>query len=360
MNDFEKIEHLLLRKKFEELSPTEVKEVNGYFENANDYNDMRDTLMQVKSTLAADKILIKPNVELKEKLLQQFDKTYTNQISTAGKTRPFYKNIAFQWSAAASVVIIISISIFGYINNMSGKKSDEMAINYKSNKNSPVEETSISSGETSTVTGTTGTETDGEERVIIVNPDSRNEEMSNDESDKKEVYKNFFVTEKDVNKGESEDITNAPVTTNSENNILQEGYIDNTTLRGVNTNVSKEEKKDADRVLTNAYRDDIGDKIQDKSMELKTTIPTNSQSQTYGNTTLISKDQNTTNKKDYWGKKKNKNKTKTDSNKNNLGNGGLAKDSVITKADSLKLDSNKNILENKDSIQMDENQKKAE
>src|SRR5687768_9103089 len=131
MNDFEKIEHLLLSKKFEELSTSEMKEVQEYFENATDYNDMRDTLMQVKSTLAADKLLIKPSVELKEKLLQQFDKTYPKGgTKTGGKTRPFYKTLAFQWSAAASVVVIITLSAVSYINNMNGmQKSKEMAIN---------------------------------------------------------------------------------------------------------------------------------------------------------------------------------------------------------------------------------------
>src|SRR5688572_4771001 len=114
MKDFEKIEHLLLSKKYEELSPAEVKEVTGYFENAVDYNDMRDTLMQVKSTLATDKLLVKPNVDLKEKLLQKFEQTYTTQ---PGKSKPFYKTMGFQWSAAASVVIILSISIFSYINS---------------------------------------------------------------------------------------------------------------------------------------------------------------------------------------------------------------------------------------------------
>lgn len=132
MKDFEKIEHLLLSKRFEELSPTEAKEVTSYFENATDYNDMRDTLMQVKSTLASDKLLIKPNVELKEKLLQKFDNTYTNHSSTSiGKTKPFYKNIGFQWSAAATIVLLISLSIFGYIQNINSKANDGMAVNYE-------------------------------------------------------------------------------------------------------------------------------------------------------------------------------------------------------------------------------------
>lgn len=366
MNDFEKIEHLLLSKKFEELNPAEVKEVNGYFENAGDYNDMRETLMQVKSTLAADKLLIKPNVELKEKLLQQFDKTYTNQTSAAGKTRPFYKNIGFQWAAAASVVIIISVSIFGYINNMGGQKSNEMAINNDS-KPSPtsIDEESGSTGEDHSNTGTLTTETEGKEKVTVVNPDVTFSSKRDEESDKKGVYGNIFTTEKELNEGESEDISNIPIGSNNTNDLLQDGFGDNTTLGGMNTNtnVSKEEKKDADRVLTNAYRDENSYKQEDtKNMELNTTIQTNSQSQNMGNTTqLVNKDQ-TTNKKDYWGKKKiNKNKTKTDSNKGNLGieNSNLTngKDSVLTRADSLKLDSNKNIMENKGDIQMQDNKK---
>jgi hypothetical protein len=362
MNDFEKIEHLLLSKKFEELSPTEVKEVNDYFENANDYNDMRDTLMQVKSTLAADKLLIKPNVDLKEKLLQQFEQTYSNQNSTAGKTRPFYKKVGFQWSAAASVVIIISLSIFGYINNLGGNKSDEMAVNYKSKQTVPAEETSISSGETEHGTG--NTTTDGKEKVIVVNPDVISDESNIDESDRKRVYGNYFVQEKEVTEGESNEMNNAPVTTNTEDNILKNGFGDNT-VGGMNTNTN-EEKKDADKVLTNAYRDENVYKKEDtKTMEINTTIPTNSQSQNLGNTQMVNKDQ-LVDKKDYWGKKKNsnKNKTKTDSNKGKLGteNADLTngKDSVLTRADSLRLDSNQKIMNYNGNIQMDDNKKKDE
>lgn len=370
MNDFEKIEHLLLSKRFEELSPTEVNEVNSYFENANDYNDMRDTLMQVKSTLAADKLLIKPNVDLKEKLLKQFDKTYTNSTSSAaGKTRPFYKSIAFQWSAAASVVIIVSISIFSYINQLGGAKSDKMAINYESKKESPSQEKADYTTEDKDGTGNTGTTTDGKEKVIVVNPEAVNEEVSEDQPTKKGVYGNYFVNENTISEGESDKTSNAPVfRTNTEVDALKrDAFGDNSNVGGVNTNVSKEEKKDADRVLTNAYRDENLYKIEDnKTIELNTTIPTNSQSQIFGNTnTTVNKNQ-LVNKKDYWNKKKNlnKNRTKTDNNKGKTNNEDAIvandKDSMSIKTDSLKLDSNQNLLEQQEPIQMDDNKKKDE
>lgn len=365
MNDFEKIEHLLLSKKFEELSPTEVKEVNGYFESATDYNDMRDTLMQVKSTLAADKLLVKPNVELKEKLLQQFDKTYTQKSGggSLGKSRPFYKNVAFQWSAAASVVIIISVSIFGYIQNMNGKKSDGMAVNYEAKKDgAPSEESTISTGETPIGTATEK-ETDGKNRVTTVNPEYIGDSRNEDETEKPKLYGNFYTTESEVGEGEVGNSQNGPV---KDNDIITFSSTrdDNTTLGGyVNTTIdTKEEKKDDanyyfnDKIITNANRQNEDLKGQDKNLELNTTIPVQNQGMT--NTTIDYKKK--ANKREYWSKNKNKNKPKKDQTANvGMENANVPQstDSNKVKLDSINIDSNKNLLEKNGDIQMQDNKK---
>lgn len=135
MKDFEKIENLLLSKKYEELSPPELREVEAYFESEAEYTDMRQTLMQVKDTLAEDKTLIVPSVELKENLLKKFEETHTKSSAATGKTRPFYRTVWFQTAAAASVIIVIGLGIFNSMNNLDkGPQEKDMALNKDQNE----------------------------------------------------------------------------------------------------------------------------------------------------------------------------------------------------------------------------------
>ncbi len=350
MNDFEKIEHLLLSKKFEELSSAELKEVTSYFENATDYTDMRETLMQVKSTLAADKLLIKPNVELKEKLLQQFDKTYANQKPSGGNVRPFYKNTKFHWAAAASVIILISISIFAYINNFEQKGNDGMAVNYES----PKKTETIDETKPEAIVGTTSEETDNKNRVTTVNgvegPAAADESVIETEG-VEDLRK-----EESYEIGVGENSTNAPA---EEKTIDRngDGYVgfgvinrgDNNTTREEKVEDKKESKDDAnfyfnDKINATENQNLKGkEKEADRNNEPNKSIPVQNQSlfNTYVNY------QQTTTDKDYW--KRNEKNNPKNNKSNNVG--GVAQevltavtiDTSKTTSDSLKLDSNFNM-----------------
>jgi hypothetical protein len=376
MNDFEKIEHLLLSKKFEELSPTEVKEVADYFENSMDYNDMRDTLMQVKSTLATDKILIKPNVELKEKLLQQFENTYSKQTNTTGKTKPFYKNIVVQWSAAASVILILSLSIFSYIHDMKGKTSDGMAVNYTAHPNEEKPAT-VNTMEVATDSVVANVPASIEEqksyeksKITTLEPIGNNR-RNEDESEKPIMYGNYYTTETEVGEGslERNDEKNRPNDVGFFSSDRNGNGYDNTTLGLTNTtlDVKKEESKDDANYQFNGKINTDLDKGNDqlkgnegKNMELNTTIPMNQNIGT--NTTVDYNKQVTTKSRDYWSKKKN-NKSKVsnkDQDQKTLGGMTQAEqktDSTKVSMDTLKIDSNKNLLENKGDMQMQDNKK---
>lgn len=351
--DFEIIEHLLLTKRFEQLSPTERQEVNSYFDGPAEYNDMRDTLMQVKSTLASDKLLIKPNVELKEKLLQKFDNTYTqSHTNTGGNVRPFYRNVKFQWAAAASVMLLVTLSIFLYVNNLKTKGNDDMALNYESKPNKPeaVTEESAPDGNTSVTTG------DGKDNVNQTMNDGVNipeEERVTTMEDEK-----ITATENTVNVSSQ----NAPATDKGENR--NEGFStfgnttkgDNNTSRDDQPPLKKEEK-------TNYYFNDVVNEKENKKAKADTkkqpNKSVNTQSQSIFNTTV--NPTNTTSDKDYW--KRNK-----DTNKNTETVGGLAEDNETTKdVDSVKLATDSLNLDSKDSInrrsaemELDEQNKKPD
>jgi hypothetical protein len=365
MNDFEKIEHLLLHKKYEELSPTEVREVTGYFENASDYNDMRDTLLQVKSTLTADKLLIKPSVELKEKLLQQFDKTYTNQASPAAKTRPFFKNIGFQWSVAASVVIIISLSIFGYVRNMNGHTTDGMAVNYKSpsHKNDHTEST-VNEEPATIKDGRTGhvitEDLSNKDRVTTVNPEFIGTARNGDELGKTKIYGNYFKPEAEVMEGDMVEDQNAPlVDTKNKLMFTSQRDEDNTTTIGTEKNRDDANYYFNDKVLTNAYKENMEPKTND---EKKSELLNGNLGISEVNTT-VNYNQTTNLSRTNLAKKKDKNRQKN--NQQTLGGVQVSNlkqkvDTLSANADSLKLDSNKMLLEKSLDIQMDDNKKQGE
>lgn len=332
MDDFEKIEHLLLNKRFEELSPTELREVSNYFENAADYNDMRDTLSQVKSTLAEDKLLIKPNVELKEKLLQQFDKTYTQaKPGAGGNTVPFYKNIKVQWAAAASVVLIVTIGLVGYFQNLKSNSNDGMAVNYESKKNQPTQQDPA-------ITETnTSEEFVVEEEKSALNDETVTNKKSEDRSEKPIIYGNFSTTESEVGEG-SMNNSNIPTTTNGYSTNRDENTI-------IDTKV--EEKNDANYYFNDRLNseDDII-RSQDKDLKTNTTILPKKDAELKN--TSVNYNQSTTKLKKQKGRDK-------EVKQENIG--GMApqvmaevSDSTKISIDSLRLDSNMN----KNTIEIDQ------
>jgi len=338
MNDFEKIEHLLLHKKYEELSSSELKEVQEYFENAIDYNDMRTTLMQVKTTLATDKVLIKPSVDLKEKLLKQFENTYTNQ-NTISKKRPFYRTIAFQWSAAASVVVLLSISAITYFNSLN-KTDKEMAVNYKKDKStvSPTttdEETPNGIAETGNNGAPELEVSDG--KLQDINPEEKKPVIgsnSNEQENKSRVFGNFSTTEDVINESKTYDSENAPVLDMDEKIINR----DNSTL---------DDAKD---------KNGDGFKKENKLYETNTTIPVKT-----GN-----EKKNSTTKASNLSKKKKNDLTNKDNDEIQLGGymsvNQMAQteksDSTRSALDSLRLDSNQMNKNSRDAkIEMDERKK---
>jgi hypothetical protein len=344
MNDFEKIEHLLLNKKFEELNPTEMREVQGYFENATDYNDMRETLMQVKSTLAADKLLIKPNVDLKEKLLQQFENTYSNVTpKAAGKTRPFYRKMAFQWSAAASIVVILTLSAVTYVNNMNSH-SKEMAINYDKpqKQDAPLEEKSMPNG-TLTADSTSVTNSNPErkenlgDQPVVGSTTTFGSNSDEAEKDKGTILSNKSTNENKILEGELKNTENNPT------DLLSKDADDNTTIDTRERSKTEEKRDDANYYYNGALKDK-----EDKKQEINN-IPVN--------TTVNEVKSNTT--KDYYTRKKQKNTDQNQGDKiavqkentDNINLGGYMsvnqmvqtekKDSNKVKLDSLNMDSNK-------------------
>jgi hypothetical protein len=352
MNDFEKIEHLLLSKKFEELNPSELKEVQGYFENATEYSDMRETLMQVKSTLAADKLLIKPSVDLKEKLLQQFENTHGNK--TAGKTRPFYRKMAFQWSAAASIVILLTLSTVAYFNNMNGAaKSKEMAVNYekKSDDGTPSSEKSNMNSDLTIApadsTATTTGITTGENRNGFVQDAQVGSTTMDAEEDKNVTFGNISTTEETVKES---DVNHQSIIINPDLDNKDESnkpvMKDNTTLDTKTRTENEGARDDANDQYNNKLKGKEESKVLENSINNANTVKT------------VNEKNTNTDTKDYWQRKKqNPNKTKDNKGEGNkeatediqLGGYMSVNQMVQTdKRDSLKA--------NVDSLQIDSNQ----
>ena len=307
MNDFEKIEDLLLAKRYEELSSAELREVNEYFENGSEYNDMRETLMQVKSTLAADKLLIKPSVDMKESLLNKFQQTY-GQVKPTNPI-PFYKKTPFQWSAAASVVIILSLGIFGVLNNIGGNKEKNMAVNYDSNQ--PEQQNQKQSP---AITDTTTV-------YSVATGDSKSDEIISSDQD-------GFIPSNEA--PETKEVNKPVITTNSYS--VEESIMEGESTNGLDDmNMNQQESNDE------------SEKSENKSLEYNkdiynTTIPVQGNS-TLDNSTIIDQKARNT----YQNKKKHK----SNNEDKNIQQGGITNTSILgntTKTevtqDSVKVDSN--------------------
>lgn len=137
MENFEKIEDLLISKSYDELGASEKLMVGEYFDNASAYNDMRETLLQVKHSFNEDKIYVKSKLGKKEFLLQQFEAKYSSVSAT--NTRPFYTKPWFSYGAAASILFAVGLVV---INSFDFTKQNSFAYqkehNVSSNNETPI------------------------------------------------------------------------------------------------------------------------------------------------------------------------------------------------------------------------------
>lgn len=149
--DLEGLEELMLRKPYAELSVEERRMVSRHVASESEYNDLRDTLVNVRKTLQEEKIVLRPRVDMKEALLKKFEEVHgQGGGATPMDNRPkkFHIPVFYRYASVAAVLLIAFLVVFNQFSGIGPKKTKDLAMQ-KTHSESPVPPTE-STGMTST------------------------------------------------------------------------------------------------------------------------------------------------------------------------------------------------------------------
>lgn len=118
---YEEFEALLARKEYSELTAEEQTWVEFFVSSESEYTDLRDTLINIRSSFNDDKVEVKAGVGLKESLLDRFEQVHGKQPAATGNTRPLFGGAIWKISAVAAAAIVAFLLVF----NMVGPKEDK-------------------------------------------------------------------------------------------------------------------------------------------------------------------------------------------------------------------------------------------
>lgn len=132
----EELEKLMLEKAFSELSEQEKEFALSQLASPAEYDDLRNTLIQIREVFSEDKNQLKMPPSGKEALMTKF----RNRNASLGKTRviKLYQR-KWMWAAAASLLLIVSL-IFVNERYDSLKKNQEIALRNDQPQSNDIEE----------------------------------------------------------------------------------------------------------------------------------------------------------------------------------------------------------------------------
>jgi hypothetical protein len=136
------MEQILFSKKYEDLSAEELNEIKDFVSSKEEFNIMKSTLMNVKTSFGAEEE-IEPVDSAKQNLMKMFEQKH-GKVVPMNKPRPFYLNPVFQIGIAALFVLgIIYFYPNGENETMTAmKEKDEVKTEDKEGKDaeSPISE----------------------------------------------------------------------------------------------------------------------------------------------------------------------------------------------------------------------------
>lgn len=160
--DLEKIEALMLHKAYDELTDDERRLVDMHISSASEYNDMRETLLNVKKTFDEEKITLRPQVNMKEALLKKFEAvhgTSSSSIPPESQKKKFFIPVYMRYAGVAAVLVVGLFMVFTQYNAQKKSSSEDIVMYNAGEKNgeeklpvtkeetvSPVENTEETSG----------------------------------------------------------------------------------------------------------------------------------------------------------------------------------------------------------------------
>lgn len=136
--DLEKIEALMLHKAYDELTDDERRLVDMHISSASEYNDMRETLLNVKKTFDEEKITLRPQVNMKESLLKKFEAvhgTNSSSIPPESQKKKFFIPVYMRYAGVAAVLVVGLFMVFTQYNAQKKSRSEDIVMYNAGEKN---------------------------------------------------------------------------------------------------------------------------------------------------------------------------------------------------------------------------------
>jgi len=133
--DLEGLEALLEAKAYGELTEKERALVAQHIASESEYNDLRDTLKNVKKTFHEEKTALRPKVDMKESLLKKFEDVH-GKGNTDAPVKKFHIPVFYRYAGVAAMLIL---GLFLVVNqyNSKPKKYDPLAMQKPENQQQP-------------------------------------------------------------------------------------------------------------------------------------------------------------------------------------------------------------------------------
>ncbi len=97
------MEQILLNKNYDDLTATELDEIKDFVSSKEEFNIMKSTLMNVKTSLGVEEEIV-PVDSAKQNLMKMFEQKH-GKVIPMNKPRPFYLNPVFQIGIAALFIL---------------------------------------------------------------------------------------------------------------------------------------------------------------------------------------------------------------------------------------------------------------
>lgn len=97
------MEQILLYKNYDDLTPTELDEIKDFVSSKEEFNIMKSTLLNVKTSFGVEEEII-PVDAAKQNLMKMFEQKH-GKVIPMNKPRPFYLNPVFQIGIAALFIL---------------------------------------------------------------------------------------------------------------------------------------------------------------------------------------------------------------------------------------------------------------
>jgi hypothetical protein len=208
--DIEKLESILLKKEFSELSPAEKEMVFAEVGTESDYEHLRETLLRVKTTFTAEASSVSASDDFKDVLLRRFETSRPTQKTWYNRVLEHVSEHLKVYSLAGSMAILLLIFLI-YNNTLNDNLTPEIAKVENINKTSTSPANDYKPDENDAITRNVAGKANEENQIKSIQPET-----------KKVPLENNLPNEPHLNKSAAR-INDSHASINASDDILNQG-----------------------------------------------------------------------------------------------------------------------------------------